>query len=488
MADHTIQSLFFASFFSLIIWIILLFWFDDLVDLVSGIGSSLDSGIVDRVRTPLTPEGYPIDIDLIAEDPTVGPGNFVEVLISYLRHTFLLLAGLFFFLGAFLWAFVARLGYKHLLQHLENEYILLKVKVLRITNKPLRLMENIFESIHINSGEGTWYSRYWKAKHRPIHSFEVISTEGDVSLCIRTVARFRKVITTAVYAQYSDAEITEIDDYAEKIYFNRDYKIWGCEFKLSKPDIYPIHTYVDSKEDPLIMLNADNPVVFDPLNFLFELGGTLGKGEHLWFQITARTKKYKRRASYNPFSADFWNKQDVPAEMKVEQQKLLQKLTKEAGSEKSIDRSILTDATKDVLKSMERNATKHAYEIGIRGVYMARQEVYKPATIIGLVNVMKPFGIRQKNRFSPYLGHRLFNFPWQQIPTRIKKINNEMFHYYRNRLFFFPPATYRRKRKPFLLSTEELATIFHFPTMLSTTPNLERLETKQVEPPSNLPV
>jgi hypothetical protein len=43
--------------------------------------------------------------------------------------------------------------------------------------------------------------------------------------------------------------------------------------------------------------------------------------------------------------------------------------------------------------------------------------------------------------------------------------------------------------KPFILTTEELATVFHFPSgLVSQTPTLKRVGSKKSEAPSNLPV
>jgi len=42
--------------------------------------------------------------------------------------------------------------------------------------------------------------------------------------------------------------------------------------------------------------------------------------------------------------------------------------------------------------------------------------------------------------------------------------------------------------KPYILTTEELATIYHFPGSVSTTPNLNRVPSKKAEAPSNLPL
>ena len=58
---------------------------------------------------------------------------------------------------------------------------------------------------------------------------------------------------------------------------------------------------------------------------------------------------------------------------------------------------------------------------------------------------------------------------------------------FRRRSFFYAP--YRNwQSKPYILTTEELATLYHFPGKIVTTPTLERIPSKKVEPPANLPI
>jgi len=44
------------------------------------------------------------------------------------------------------------------------------------------------------------------------------------------------------------------------------------------------------------------------------------------------------------------------------------------------------------------------------------------------------------------------------------------------------------KSGPFIMNTEELATIYHFPGEVSKTPSLSRISAKKAEPPTNLPI
>jgi len=58
---------------------------------------------------------------------------------------------------------------------------------------------------------------------------------------------------------------------------------------------------------------------------------------------------------------------------------------------------------------------------------------------------------------------------------------------YKRRSFFNVPYKHLNG-KPYILTVEELATIFHFPGATTTTPTLTRVPSKKAEAPANLPV
>jgi len=69
---------------------------------------------------------------------------------------------------------------------------------------------------------------------------------------------------------------------------------------------------------------------------------------------------------------------------------------------------------------------------------------------------------------------------------REPKRKQRLFKSYKLRSVFLPP--YKRRSKPFVLSSSELATVYHFPGMVVAAPTTPRIEAKRGAPPPNLPI
>ncbi|MCK5027223.1 MAG: hypothetical protein KAS07_02295, partial [Candidatus Pacebacteria bacterium] len=67
---------------------------------------------------------------------------------------------------------------------------------------------------------------------------------------------------------------------------------------------------------------------------------------------------------------------------------------------------------------------------------------------------------------------------------RVQGLKQNLFNAYKRREYFYPKG----KFKPFVLNSEELATIYHFPGMVAETPTFGRIESRRGEPPTNLPI
>src|SRR3989344_9000605 len=125
---------------------------------------------------------------------------------------------------------------------------------------------------------------YWQGAGCFWFSLEIASLEGQVHFYLRTPTRVKSLVETQMYGQFPQAQIREAEDYTlavDKITADSKYNLWGCEFKYTKPDAYPLRTYVDFglEKDP------EEEYKVDPISPVIELFGSIGKGEQMWMQI-----------------------------------------------------------------------------------------------------------------------------------------------------------------------------------------------------------
>ncbi len=158
-----------------------------------------------------------------------------------------------------------------------------------------------------------------------------------------------------------------------------------------------------------------------------------------------------------------------------------------------------TKGQQEVIAAIERSATKTRYDCMIRGIYIPEKDSFFAGNIGGLIGSLKQFGSGNLNGFKPGTLSDVSDTrkDWARIIPFFKKINDEeiedtkrdLLYAYKLRSFFQWPYKNYSESKPFILTTEELATIFHFPSgMVSQTPTLQRVGSKKSEAPSNLPI
>lgn len=357
----------------------------------------------------------------------------------------------------------------------EKDWVLLEIRLPKLVLKTPQAMETALAAF--NQGyDGTIYDQIRKGFQRAFFSLEMVSLEGKIHFYIRTDRFFKPIIETQLYSQYPDLEIYEVDDYMLnfKYYGDGEYKLWGTETELRKDDIYPIKTYIDYKLDKP---GVEEEEKIDPLSLVAEALGSLGPGEYGFIQINIQAAKDKIKYS-GLFGKEKkeWKKEGEAAVNKL----MKRDVDKEEGM--NFAKFQISPGEKEIIESIERNIGKTPFDTGIRLMYMARAENHNRLNENVIRNILVPFN--SLNAFKGVNGTG-FPFPWQDpFKTRVQTKKRIMFDAYRKRSWFYPPYV----RKPFVLSAEELATIFHFPGGVVTTPTLGRIDSKKIEPPANLPV
>lgn len=391
----------------------------------------------------------------------------------------------------------------------KQKYALLEIGIPKGQTKSPLAMELFLNCLYQPSGEGDWKDIWLKGSTKSWFSLELVSMEGKVKFFIWTKESYVSMIKTQLYAQFPDIDIKEIyqgdykNDYVHGFNYDLEkYKFTCIEFRKKGADHLPIRTYVDYGLDK----DPKEEFKIDPITTVLEYLGSLGKGEYTWIQIGIKAPgkdRIKEAPSDSTKVADFkktyklkWYQNKVAVDWTDAAKDDLKKLGKKDASTAADMR--LSKLEEEKLNTVERGLTKIAFDANIRAIYFAEKDCFLPANSSGLMGVMRQYNTLHLNSFeikSPSVKRAWMDKKGIKVNTDKQSIFNQ----YKYRSFFYKgyiPESGMKSwlsngyttGKPFILNTEELATMFHFPGDTAKTSNVSRVEAKKVEPPSNLPV
>ena len=141
----------------------------------------------------------------------------------------------------------------------------------------------------------------------------------------------------------------------------------------------------------------------------------------------------------------------------------------------------LTPGEKAKLEAIDTKASKIGFDTKIRLIYLSPKETYSPPRVIASVfGAIKQFSSLNLNAFKPD-GKTKTKIEWLFVKMRTNWRRSRLIRAYRNRSFIAGHAS-------FILNTEELASLWHFPSKYIRTPLLQKTESKKVQAPAALPV
>lgn len=402
--------------------------------------------------------------------------------------------------------------------------VLLELKMPQDVLKPIRAMEQAFTAIWANTFDPPdWWEKWFEGKTLLSVQLEMVSSEGDPHFYIRCHESRRDAIESSIYSQYPDAEITLVDDYTKHIpqgIPNKEWDLWGTDYILNKSDVYPILTYPKFFEESEATKEEKR---IDPMVNLLEGMTRMKPGEHLWVQIALTPIT----DSKNPMEGEQFIKrgEKVRDELAKRTKKAPPKsILQEAAGElfsgtmpggKEEEKQLfpaemrMTPGEKDMVQGVENKIAKRMSRTYIRFIYLAKRSAYFGGAKAIPFGFFNQFSTENLNQLRPYprtltkiKKYITLKFMKLEIPFPI----NELFRARRTfikkrRLFFryikrFPPLFPKPSQGPkssessvFLLNTEELATLFHFPgRAVAPSPTVPRVGAKRGGAPADLPL
>lgn len=263
--------------------------------------------------------------------------------------------------------------------------------------------------------------------HHHTFTFEMTSYNQHIYFFTCIERNLKELIEGQIYAQYPFAEIEEVSDYVLPDAASKGFA--GTELELLRSDIIPIKTFKEFESDSL--------------SGIFSVMTKAEEDEQIWIQFFIEPV------------ADNWALNFLRSwKMKFNNIKLYFRF-----------KNYFKLKTAKAMREMEKEAYRHKaehhmYRTGIRLGYLAPTKEKASQKLNVLVKAFLQFNTIDLNGFKP---------------TRIVRLQN-----------FVKNFQERLAPKGFLLSSLELASVFHFPHP-DDVPHIVHVLAKKSEPPRDLP-
>lgn len=361
--------------------------------------------------------------------------------------------------------------------------VLLEVHMPHHVEKTPRAMEQVLTSFWIRAGRTTFIDRGYYGGANPYASLEICSFGGEIHFFIWCRSSYRNVIEAAMYSQYPEVEIEQVEDYASKFQYDPEkHHCWSTDYVYDnihqKPvsDVYSIKTYHDFEIDEEI-----EEFSVDPYGSVLEVLSSMNHEEQVWIQIILRGN----------FGKD-WHR-----EMHHEVEKIREEASQQIAVDPETGETVTklsfprpTHAQMEQMQSIERHMGKLPFDVCLRGIYIAPAGKMRSAEYSAFRWIWRPFNDPgHLNALRPRRASNDFDYlyqDWGMGPdgVRWKLVTRRYFDAYRRRQAFHPPWQW----PPMRMSTETIATLWHPPSGQVKSPGLHRIHVGKAEAPSNLPM
>ncbi len=285
-------------------------------------------------------------------------------------------------------------------------------------------------------------------------SLEITVQNGLISFYIVVPNYLKEYMEQQILAQYPEANITQTGDYN---IFSTTGTVIASYLRLTRSYIFPINTYQRLQSDPL--------------NAVANSLSKIDKNDGAAIQIVARSAKKQ------------WHYKGSKVARLLQQGKTLNQALTEAGGfslfkivnfispgpkkkEENLVKEVPRTPTpleQELIKGLEQKTSKAGFDCNIRIIVSAANKARAQDYLNNIINSFSQFNFYQ------------YGNSFKIIKEKAKKLATDFI--YRN---------YREGQKA-ILNTEELASLYHFPTPYLDTPNIRWLLAKRLPPPTGLP-
>lgn len=368
----------------------------------------------------------------------------------------------------------------------KQKYVLLAVDVPKGNEQTPKAVEHIFSHFAAMRSSINFKEKYLEGRFDLSFSLEIVSHGGDVRFYIRVPVKFRDMAEAALYSQYPDVAITEAEDYVKEIpkkWPNDTYAMFGVDFKLDKPEFYPIRTYPQFEHTLSQTFN-------DPMSLIMETFSGVSKKEVLCFQIIATPTDDDWREKGSKAVKALTGRPVVPKKtffdkalgLVGEVVSYATTSNAEKGPEKKDDvfrMLAMSPGERHTIEAIEMKLSKIGLSCKLRYVQYSPIEKFS-FRYYAIKGFLKQFSALDCNSFSVVRRTIPKGDYWWNRMAKPSKQRGIMKAYAGRDWTFGGPR--------FVLNIEELATIWHFPIMTVKAPLVKKTEAKKAEPPRGLPI
>ncbi|MFA5109752.1 MAG: type IV secretory system conjugative DNA transfer family protein [Patescibacteria group bacterium] len=303
--------------------------------------------------------------------------------------------------------------------------------------------------------------RAWLMGRNDQFSLEIVASHNRIAFYVVAPRRDSRYLEQQIHAHYPEAVIEEVEDYNA---FSLKGQIAAAYLKTTKSFIFPLKTY--------------QKMEVDPLNSLINILSKLDKDESLMIQYTVRSARGSWHAKVRRVVTKIQQKNSVKAGLQADS--LLGIISGFAGD-------LLPDSRKDKNNPNNQNIPNTSKKLSAVEEEMLKAIEEKNLKAGLDVNLRLVACAKTKERANVYLENiasaftEYNNFSYGNVFSRVRKDNQ---------LRIIKDFIYRhfRESASFLLNSEELASIFHFPLSTTETPNIMWLTAKIAPAPINIPL
>lgn len=362
------------------------------------------------------------------ELPVLTTENIFMAMASLVLIVVGIAAVAIFFWAAY-WAVVLYLRH-HTREADSLNSVLLQVTVPRDNDTKIDAAQQMFASLASIRGSGKWEN----FKPQPHLSFEIVGLPGDIRFYIHVPQKYRDYVEKQINGAYPEADIVPVNDPSAK---QREGGVIGTEYNIFSDDGKVAFLYTDLKSSDYLPLKVYKDLAVDPMSSLTSVLAKMQEGEGAAVQILIKPADAKWVKAGRSYLAGLKKNESNP--------------------EKA---SYKTDAKE--MEALENKLSKPGFHTTIRIVVCAKTE---QAAKSHLTNIFGAFG--QFNGTNAFKKRQLFH--------KGLFMNDFIYRY-------FPMF-----RQTSVLTSEELASIYHFPNKSISTPGIHWLNAKKSAAPSNLP-